>query len=242
MVKTIKTVLPSLAGAAIGSIIPGVGTAIGASVGSGLGKLASGGSLLQSLEAGGLTYGGSQLGGVIGDKLGLGTIGSTIGNPANVENSIADVAGNFLGNNSANALGAAVSTTGIGSMAGGFAGNSLADSLMPKKQEASGPTSFSPSRADAAALPTSLQGFGGLDQNQQASNIANQGVYGQGNGPEEQGYFNNLINRTLVDPSGKVNDISTLSPIDNSYLQKLGLGGYSNSNDLLEAMSKWKAA
>lgn len=238
MGKTIKTILPTVATVA-GAYFGGP---VGAAAGNSLAHVATGDSLSNSLKSGALTYGGSEIGGAIGDKLGLGTIGSNFGSGANVENNIANAAGNFIGQDSANALGGVIANTGIGTAAGGFAGNSLADSLSPSKTEPSGVAPFSPVRADQQNIPESLKGFGSLDANQQASNIATQGVYGQGNGPEEQGYFNNLINRTLVDPTGKVNDISSLSPIDNSYLQKLGLGGYSNSNDLLEAMSKWKAA
>ena len=36
------------------------------------------------------------------------------------------------------------------------------------------------------------------------------------------------------------NEINSLPGVESSYLQKLGLGGYNNSNDLLEAISKWK--
>lgn len=218
------------------------GGPIGAAAANGAANKLEGNSWGDSLKSAGLTYAGSELGSsLIGDK--LGTVGSAFGNGANVENSLANLAGNFLGEDSANALGATVANTSIGSLAGGYAGNSLADSMKPAKMDnPAGPTPFSPSRQGQADLPSSLQSFGSLDPGQQASNIATQGVYGAGEGPQEASYFNNLINRRLVDDSGNVGDISSIQPIEQSYLQKLGLGGYSNSKDLLEAMSKWKAA
>lgn len=222
-----------------------LGGPVGGAIGAGVASKAQGNSWLDAVKAGGLSYAGGKIGGeLLGDK--LGTVGEAVnGTAANaVGPQFFDAGlGDVIGAGASNSLGANLANASIGSIAGSYAGNSLADSMVtPKAQGASGPDPFSPTRQGEAQLPSSLQAFGGLNGEQQSSNIANQGVYGSGNGPEEQSYFNNLINRRLVDDSGKTSDLSTLKPIENSYLQKLGLGGYSNSKDLLEAMSKWKAA
>ncbi len=91
--------------------------------------------------------------------------------------------------------------------------------------------------------PPSLSGLGQLTPAQRTSNIATKGVYGEGADTPEQKYFLNQINRRLVDESGNVDaGMDDISAIEQSYLQKLGLGGYGNTSNLLEAISKWKPA
>jgi hypothetical protein len=212
-----------------------------------LGALGSaGGSYLGSSV--GSSLGGSAANSSIGQSLGLGqSIGSALGNPANVENSIAGAASNFIGNDAGNMLGAQLSTTNLGSALGSFAGNSAGTDFGQSlagvpKQKMQGPAPFQPTQAAAMTLPGSLSDLNGLSTDQQASNIANQGVYGGGAGPDEQRYFMNLMNRQLVDSSGHTSDMSGVNAIENSYLSQLGLGGYGDSRSLLEAMSKWKPA
>ena len=240
--KALPTIL-TIVGAAVGA--PYIGAMAGGAVGAGLGTKLSGGSWGDALKSGAFTYGGSQIGGLIGDKLGAGTIGSNFGkagaNNAFGPSFMNSGLGDIIGKSAANQLGAGIANTSLGSAIGGFYGNKMAESA-PKAPEMQGPKPFVPTRAGEQQAPDSLKSFGGVGADQLSSNLANQGVYGSGNGPQEQAYFTNLINRRLVDESGKVGDISTLKPIENSYLQNLGLGGYSNSKDLLEAMSKWKAA
>lgn len=187
---------------------------------------------------------GDQAGTYFGDAAGAAT-GSTLGTTAG--NSVGTTLGNYLGNDVGDFAGNAVSNlsnTSLSSAIGGTIGSSLGagNAGGGANTGSVGTSSFTPSQQAQGVLPSSLSAFGGLDQNQQASNIANQGVYGGGLGPDEQSYFTNLVNRQLVDNSGHVNDLSSLSPIENSYLQNLGLGGYGNSNDLLQAISKWKTA
>lgn len=203
-----------------------------------------------SLGAGIGAAAGSYLGGQLGGSFGgsLGTFGNVANNALGetAYRSLGDAIGGGLGSTASNAFGN-IAGASLGSALGSFAGNSIGADLgmsFGGGAKPSGPqtASFSPSRQDEQQTPGSLQGLGGLNQLQQATNVANQGVYGGGLGPSEQSYFTNLVNRQLVDPSGQVNDISSLQPIESSYLQQLGLGGYGNSKDLLEALSKWKAA
>lgn len=188
----------------------------------------AGGSYLGSQVGGSLLGDTGSVGGAINDTFGT-TIGQSI--PGNTVS-------NWIGN-----VAPSLATSSLSSAIGGFAGNSLAEGLVPPKDstqsESAGPAPFNPTRAADQSAPTSLTGFGALNPQQQSSNLATQGVYGGGNGPDEQNYFMNLMNHRLVDQSGGVGDISNINPIENSYLSQLGLGGYSDSKNLLEAMSRW---
>lgn len=224
---------PVLGGLAFGPAGLGlVGAATGAAVAGGVNKYAETGKLGPSLLSGGLSYVGSNL----GESLfpGAGNVGSALKNTL----------GPSIGSSVANAVGSTVANTSLGSILGGYIGSNVADAISPQKssnptgQNASTP--FQPTQQSQASLPVSLQGLGGLTPMQQASNIATGGVYGGGQGPDEQSYFTNLVNRQLVDQTGKTSDISTLNPIEQSYLKQLGLGGYGNSTDLLQAISKFK--
>jgi len=233
--------------------IPGVGPALsGAYLGaSNYDKTGSfGKSLASGLVAyGGAKYGGNALKKTFGD---FGTIGSNIGRAANAiggagsSTSIGASLGNALssvgGSAGAGSFASNLLSTPITSLAGNAIATNLASSLGggSAPDAPSGPAPFVASRQAQKELPSSLSGFGSLDQNQQASNIATQGVYGAGLGPQENQYFLNLINRRLVDDSGQVGDVNSVNPIESSYLGQLGLGGYNNSNNLLEAISRWQ--
>lgn len=231
MAKSFWDLIAPVAGAALGSVIPGVGTAIGAGIGSGLGTGIRTGNPL----AGALAAGGSYLGGSIGGEA-LGGVGGGIGS---------GTLGGTLGSTAANILGPSIASTSLGSIAGSSIGSSLGESvgtsLMPAgmPDQPSGPAPYAASQMGSMDLPPSLSQFGGLSPEQQTSNIASKGVYGGGEGNEESKYFLNLINRRLVDPQGNVGDIGQVSPVENSFLSQLGLGGYGNSKDLLQGISKW---
>lgn len=229
----------------VASFFGPLGAVIGAGIAAG-NNYANTGNLGSSLLKGGLSYAGGRLGSSVGaNGFGGNTIGSGLGD---VSNSIISGAGNTFGSS----VGAGVSDAlgqGLGSTVGGFVGsevgNSIADAATPyisKTPDLTNLHSYQPNQQSALNLPPSLQGFGGLNPDQQSTNIANQGTYGGGLGADAQSYFTNLINRRLVDQQGNVSDISNIKPIENSYLSKLGLGGYGNSNDLLQAISKWHAA
>lgn len=198
-----------------------------------------------NVGAGLLSAGGSYLGGQLGSTFGgAGTIGQSLGGAANaiglgdtLTNGLASVIGNGGGQYASNLL-----NSNLGSALGSYAGNSLGGSLGESLKAPADPTGFQaykPKQQGEGELPSSLQGFGGLDPMQQETNIANKGVYGGGLGEDENKYFLNLVNRQLVDKSGGVQGQGSLSPITSSYLQQLGLGGYGNSNDLLQAISNW---
>lgn len=231
--KTAAFALPIVGNA----IAPGIGGVIGGALG---GAINGGG--LRGAAIGGLT---SLAGNVIGNEF-SGAIGSGIGSKV-AGSTLADLTGG-----AASALGDSIGSTTVGSALSGLAGNAVAgdltSSLFPNKtsQTSTSPNSllpapYTPTQSPQLQLPGSLSGLNGLAPDQQISNLATQGVYGQGLGPQEQSYFTNLVNNQLVDKSGNVSDISNVSPIENSYLSQLGLGGFSNSKDLLGAISKWQS-
>jgi hypothetical protein len=212
----------------------------------------AGGNLGQTLRsgaiAGGTNYLGNSLTGTGGTTLGqaTGTAANSIGGTGTAS-SLGSYVGNALSSigvgTGAGSAAANILNTPISSIGTGIAANQLSSALNPQRQQANQtPAGFVPKQQDAQQLPSSLSGFGELNSDQQQSNLANQGTYGGGLGPQENSYFLNLINRQLVDKSGQINSSSNLNPISQSYLQKLGLGGYGDSNSLLEAISKWKAA
>jgi hypothetical protein len=198
------------------------------------------GNVLSGLAAGAGSYLGGKFGGkVFGD---LGSIGGLASNALGPETASSIFGG--IGNTAGNAAASGIFNAPISSLAGSYAGNTLGTALVgaPDIQDTDKPAGFVPKRAGDSEAPASLQGYGSLNPQQQSSNLATQGVYGGGLGPQEQQYFLNLVNRQLIPEQGGMNDVSSLNPIENSYLSQLGLGGYSNSNDLLEAIGKWKAA
>lgn len=78
-----------------------------------------------------------------------------------------------------------------------------------------------------------------LTPQQQASGLATQGAYGGGLGPQEQGYFSNLVQNQLVPQHGQTAPLSTLSPVENTYLSNLGFGNEGSSYNLAKALSQW---
>lgn len=220
--------LPAI-GAIIGSAVPGVGTALGAAIGSGASSYSSNHNIGQALAAGAGSYIGGQV------------AGNVLGNTGTVGGALFDhLPGGELSSFAQNVLPSALANTSIGSALGSQIGSNVASNAFAPTQTPSGPTPFSPQQEAQQDTPASLNGIGSLTSDQQSTNLANQGVYGGGNGPQEQSYFENLINRRLVDPSGQTQDMSSLKPIEQSYLQKLGFGGYGDTSSLLEALSKWK--
>jgi hypothetical protein len=255
--KFVQNSLPTI-GAVLGSLSPlgpGVGTAVGAEIGGTVKGVTQGQSLGSSAKnavPGAIgSYVGGQIGDFAGNQLG-GTLGRTVGDVTaantgvNLGQSVAgDSIGNWIGN-VAPSIGMGIGKASIGSVLGGGLGMSAANSMqshapMPT-MGLTGPTPFKPKQQDEQTLPASLTGLGSLTDQQKSSNLANQGVYGGGNGPQEQSYFMNLLNRRLVDQGGNTSDLSKVNPIEQSYLSKLGLSGYGNTNSLLEAMSKWSPA
>lgn len=237
--------LAPLAAAAIGSaVLPGIGTALGASIGS-AGGAAIGSGLytglktknpLAALAAAGGSYAGNTIGGHLFPS--AGSVG---------QNVFKALPGGTLTNFAQNAIPASIANTSISSALGGyFGGNVATDAVLGDDENSqvasSGPAPFRASQQQEQDLPGSLSGFASLAPNQTSTNIATQGVYGGGSGPQERDYFLNLINRRLVDEQGNTDqDFNDLAPIEMSYLDMLGLGGHQNVSSLLEAIAGYHA-
>lgn len=184
--------------------------------------------------SGALAAAGSYAGNSLGTNYGNQIFGNTqLGNlTAGAQNVFENATGATLGS----ALGGS-----LGSNLGAKLGSNVGQMLNPMAPNAPpGAPGFQASRSPALGLPQSLSQFSSLNPQQQESNIATRGVYGQGNGPQENQYFTNLINRQLVDDSGKVaGDTSSINPVEGQYLNQIGLGGYNNPTDLLKKISQY---
>lgn len=227
-----SAILPGI-GSALGStLLPSTLSGIGSAVGAAGANYAQNKDIGQALLAGGGSYVGSQIGGSLG------------GASPTVGSGLQSVLGPDLGSFIGQSIGSS-SFAPISSVIGGTVGSNLASSLSGSAknispQGESAAPQFKPTQE--SEMPT-MPNFAGLSPFQQSTNLATQGVYGGGQGPGEQSHFLNLINRRLVDETGKVDkDLSEINPIENSYLSQLGLGDMGNPTSLLEAISKRKKA
>jgi hypothetical protein len=238
--RIFKFIAPA-AGAILGSAIPGLGTALGASLGAGVGGLASGAGLKgAAIDAAGAGLGSAFLGGS-----GTGTVadsltGSSIPGASTIGG---ELAGSTLGASSSGALSGALEGTSISGLVNG-ALNPPAPPGLPAPN-VSGPSNAPiPTTAPrAAAFPSDLSTFSGLDPLQQGSGIATQGLYGQGTSSADQNYFLNLLQRQLITGPGQyANYNSVVNPTEQGYLQNtMGLQFDPNTNSLLQAIANKQA-
>lgn len=234
-------------GAGLGSALSaGTLASIGGAVGSGLSSYTTNHNPLGAL----LSAGGSFAGGQLGSSLFPGTVGGTFSGAGNVGPSFINPGvGSVIGQSASNAIGAQLANTSIGSLIGSNLGSDLGESFAGNSAEGSklpaapaGPAPFQPKQEAEQDLPAGLTGFASLTPEQRSTNLATQGTYGGGLGPQEQEYYVNQAQRRLVDPAGKVGDPSSVfKPIELSYLKRLGLGGTSGLN-LAELISQWNPA
>lgn len=258
----------SFLGSNIGNLIAPAGGALGSAASSGGGAISGAGSIgglsgdaltgaaqsgisgavndaLQgAANAGSLASGAGQaVGQVAGQTAGQGAgsiFGNGLGNFGTVGSNLNATFGNTIGGGINSLIGSTAANTGIGSALGGTLGSQLAQGLAGGPPSPTPPdTSFHPHQAAQSELPGSLNALSGLSPQQQASNLASQGTFGGGLGPQEESYYTNLLNRQLIDSSGNVAPLSSLSPIESTYNQQLGFGGNNNSTDLLKALSTW---
>lgn len=171
-----------------------------------------------------------------------GDVFSTLGQlalaPGKLVNSI-PVIGPLITQAAGSAIGMPFAST-FANAAGSAVGNLFGGGGSHHDSAPAAPSPYVPKQDAAMGLPASLSQFGGFTPEQQSSNIATQGVYGGGEGPEENKYFLNLINRRLVDQTGNVGSTESVNPVENSFLSTLGLGGYKDTNDLLTKIHGYK--
>lgn len=239
MSKKARSLVLPIAGSLIA---PGIGTALGSTlsgaalgaIGSGVGSLAAGAKPLNAAL------------GAAGSYIGGNVAGNVLGQSPSVATSLESAFGPDLGSVIGQGLGGNIAMNSTNALLGSAIGSNLASSLVPQKTGnvmGEGSTAFAPKREGEQEIPASFRSFGSLTPEQLSSNIATGGVYGGGAGPDETNYFLNMVNRRLVDDSGRVDsDLSEINPIENSFLSQIGLGGMNNATDLLEAINKRRLA
>jgi hypothetical protein len=226
-----------------------VGGPAGAAIGSGIGTKLSGGSTRDALiSAGGSYVGGRFLGAGAGDVAGNMTQSSIPGLRG---------LGGRLASGTFGSLGSAIGAASFPGITGSLMGQSIArmaagpQMMAPINEGAPTAQPTGPSNAplptsqpEAAALPSSLSQFSGLDPLQQLSGVATEGLYGGGTGAQEQNYFLNLLQRQLIGSQGGYQDYSTsVNPTTEAYLQNnLGLQFDPSTTSLLQAIANRNAA
>lgn len=208
-----------------------LGGPVGAAAGAGLGTKLTGGSLQESL----LSAGGAYLGGTYAPS------GDIAGNLTT--NSITRPAGEALARSS---IGNLVGNVPLASLAAQYGATTLAGTPIATG-EVGGYESFAPaverldtSRPDNMELPGSLSNLSGLSDIQRTSQIATQGVEGQGSSKEGQDYFYNQIRRRLTDENSTADEVI---PIEQNYLQRMGVAYQpGNVKSILEGIARKQAA
>lgn len=151
-------------------------------------------------------------------------------------------------------LGGLAGNANVGNAVGGMIGNSVGQNVAaPFIAHMTNPSSDLPDPGfqSPLGLPSDLSGMSSFTPQQQLSGIATQGVYGGGASTQDDQYFLNQLNNQLINPTpsgamplGGSNNgyagISSVSPIENSFLAKLGLGGNTDTTSLLRAMQGWQ--
>ncbi len=233
--RIVKTVAPIV----VGAFNPALGAAVGAGLGAG-----NGGGILGGVTGAASGYfGGSALNGAVsGFSSGL------AGAP--IAGTVGPQAGGLMSGFSGALAGAGAGMTGAGSALGDALGissgtvsaaskvlqaASIGSSLMggqkqlPQQQalaqqKIGDPTSPSPlTRPDAIARPQGLSPLADFSPEQERSALATQGV-NRGLGDEEQAYYRNLVQRSLIGDGGKINtdNPNFLSPIESQYFSRQG--------------------
>lgn len=97
---------------------------------------------------------------------------------------------------------------------------------------------FFPKRPQASGRPESLSALNGFSPEQERSALATRGQ-NVGLGGDEQSYYRNLIQRSLIGDGGQVdtNNPNSLLPVESSYLSKQGY----NTSDILKLLQQMQA-
>jgi hypothetical protein len=220
-----------IAGAALGSLIPGVGTAIGMGIGAAGGSKLAGASNKEALLSGlGAGVGGAFLGG--------NTTGSVAGKLT--QNSLTRPVGEILSKGALSSLGGVSAGALTGALQGQTIANLAGSAMQPMEMPATQSIQIPQENLDigtpnAMSLPSSLASLGGLSDVQQTSQIATQGTEGAGGVSREgQDYFVNQLRRRLT-----TQPTSNLLPIEGSYLNRLGVNFQpGNTRSILEGIAR----
>lgn len=202
----IGRILGAVAPAAL-SFIPGIGLPTSLALGAGIGGLTGGtkGALLGAVSAGAgklLTGGLSGMGGLSGIANTLSPIGKILG--------------------------------AVNNVAGLFQKPQVPQTTALKQQRLSGPAeapAFNPVRPNAMSRPTSLNELSTFAPEQARSALATKGL-NSGLGADENNYYKNLLQRSLIGDGNKVDTSNPnfLMPIESSYFSGQGY----NTNNVMD--------
>lgn len=219
----------------------------GAAIGGAVGSAARGGDLRQILQGAGYGYGAGSLVGAGSNALsaygaassgapvtGVGPVG-----PGGVMPGLR-AAGGSLYNSAMAPMSTAEKFLQAAKLGDTFLGQGLGRELNRENREAisqqkiSDP-SFTPERPSALSRPASLGELSGYSPEQERSALATKGV-NIGLGGDEQSYYRNLIQRSLIGDGGQVNTSNPnyLLPIESQYFSRQGL----NTSDQMKFLQQ----
>lgn len=105
------------------------------------------------------------------------------------------------------------------------AASSFAEDEKPKKQkpiQAAQANPFVASRPDAMARPAGLSDFAAYSPDQERTALATKGL-NQGLGDDEQAYYKNLVQRSLIGDGNQVTgSVDSLLPVEQQYFGQQG--------------------
>lgn len=119
----------------------------------------------------------------------------------------------------------------IASVAGTIKGLTAKTPKAPSAPAVPTPAPFVPKKPDAMARPSSAAALGSYDPTQERTALATKGVSGGGLGKEEDQYYKNLVQRSLIGDNNKVSgSLNTLMPVESQYFSGQGV----NTSDINE--------
>lgn len=226
-----RTVAPIV----LGAFNPALGAAAGAALGA-----SNGGGVMGGITgAAGGYFGGSALGGGISGLStaplsGIGPVGQ-----GGISGFISGASGGVSG--AAGALGSALGISGgtvsgaskllqAASLGGSLLGSGGQQQPLAQQKAAPAPPPFTPKQPTAMAMPDSLSQLASFDPQQQRSALATKGVNG-GLGGDEDAYYRNLLQRSLIGDGNKVNTSNPnfLLPVEGQYFSQQG----KNTSDIM---------
>lgn len=129
----------------------------------------------------------------------------------------------------------------VGSILGAVSG---AQGLLRGKPKAPQPTQpaqappFNPMRPDAIVRPGSLSGYSDFTPEQERSALATKGI-NQGLGKDENSYYRNLIQRSLIGDNNKpAPDTNSLLPVESQYFSQQGM----NTSGIMDFLKQLQGA
>ena len=210
------TLSGTLKGAAIGGVTGGYSSAVGNSI---MGSLPGSTGIAPSSQILWDTPGQAINWAPMGQSIAGSGASGLAGLVSNAGSGISDLVGGKGMFNTASKVLQAASLFGAGGQPAALASQKIGNPA-PSAGEV---PQFIPQRPSPLARPASLNEMAGMDATQERSALATRGK-NVGLGGDEQSYYRNLIQRSLIGDGGQVdvNNPNQLLPIESSYLSKQG--------------------